>query len=138
MAPLAGKLADRVSTARLCAIGGGALAAGLTLCALWPVQSDPRPALVSFTVIAGAGFGLFQTPNNRNMLLSAPKDRSGAAGGAQGMARLTGQTMGSLLMGLLFSALPAASASHVGLGVAAGFALAAGLISLMRGETQRS
>lgn len=137
-APLAGKLADRVSTARLCAIGGGALAAGLVLCALWPVQADPRPALVAFTVLAGAGFGLFQTPNNRNMLLSAPKDRSGAAGGAQGMARLTGQTMGSLLMGLLFSALPAASASHVGLGVAAGFALAAGLISLMRGETQRS
>jgi DHA2 family multidrug resistance protein-like MFS transporter len=134
-APLAGKLADRISTSRLCAAGAGCLAAGLALCAAWPMQADSTLPLVAFTVLAGLGFGFFQTPNNRNMLLSAPKERSGAAGGAQGVARLTGQTLGSLLMGLLFAWLPAAKASHAGLGLAAGFALIAGLVSLGRGET---
>ncbi|OWQ85719.1 MFS transporter [Roseateles aquatilis] len=136
-APMAGRLADRVSTARLCAAGAACMAAGLALCAAWPVQADPRPLLVVFTALTGLGFGFFQTPNNRNMLLSAPKERSGAAGGAQAVARLTGQTMGSLLMGLLFAWLPASNASHVGLGMAACFALVAGLVSVMRGEVLR-
>ncbi len=135
-APMAGRLADRISTARLCAAGAGSLALGLALCAAWPMQADAKLLLVAFTMLAGLGFGFFQTPNNRNMLMSAPKERSGAAGGAQGVARLTGQTFGSLLMGLLFAWLPAAKASHVGLGMAAGFALIAGLVSLGRGETQ--
>lgn len=131
-APLSGRMADRLPTAWLCAAGAGCLAAGLALCAAWPAQADPRPSLIVFTALAGLGFGFFQTPNNRNMLLSAPKERSGAAGGAQGVARLTGQTLGSLLMGLLFTWLPASRASHLGLGMAAGFALVAGLVSVWR------
>jgi DHA2 family multidrug resistance protein-like MFS transporter len=88
--------------------------------------------LVVFTSLAGLGFGFFQTPNNRNMLLSAPKERSGAAGGMQGAARLTGQTAGSLMMGLLFTLLPGSNAPRWGLGLAAAFALAGGLISTLR------
>ncbi len=72
-----------------------------------------------FTSLAGFGFGLFQTPNNQNMLVSAPKERSGAAGGAQGTARLTGLTLGSLLIGLLFALLPSQAAVHWGLELAA-------------------
>jgi len=132
-APLAGRLADRVPTAWLCAAGAACLAAGLALCASWPSREDPRLPLVLFTALAGLGFGFFQTPNNRNMLLAAPKERSGAAGGAQGVARLTGQTLGSLLMGLLFGLLPSVRATHWGLAMAAGFALLAGGVSLLRG-----
>ena len=133
-APLSGRLADRLPTAWLCAAGAACLATGLALCAAWPLQADPRPPLIVFTALAGLGFGFFQTPNNRNMLLSAPKERSGAAGGAQGVARLTGQTLGSLLMGLLVTWLPASRASHAGLAMAAGFALVAGLVSVWRGR----
>jgi len=131
-APLAGRLAERVPTAWMCAAGGLCLALGLATCAAWPVQGDMRGAMALCTALAGLGFGFFQTPNNRNMLLSAPKERSGAAGGAQGMARLTGQTLGGLLMGLLFAFQPTAVAPLWGLYAAAALALAAGGVSLLR------
>lgn len=136
-APLSARLAQRVPTALLCAAGGALLAVGLALCALWPLGSDPRLGIAAFTALAGFGFGLFQTPNNQNMLLSAPAARSGAAGGAQGTARLTGLTFGSLLMGLLFALLPAHAAVHWGLGIGAVAALAGGLVSLLRAAGAR-
>jgi len=133
-APLSARLAKRVPTAWLCAVGGGCLAIGLALCAAWPLHGDPRLPIAIFTSLAGLGFGFFQTPNNQNMLLAAPKERSGAAGGAQGTARLTGLTLGSLLMGLLFALLPSLHAVHWGLTLAALAALAGGAVSLLRSE----
>jgi len=131
-APLSARLAQRVPTALLCAVGAACLAAGLGLCALWSLQADSAPAMAAFTSLAGFGFGLFQTPNNQNMLLSAPRERSGAAGGAQGTARLTGLTLGSLLMSLLFGAMDTAAAVHWGLAIAAVAALAGSVASLRR------
>ncbi|SHM62098.1 MFS transporter [Rhizobacter sp. OV335] len=131
-APLSARLAKRVSTAWLCAVGGACLSLGLALCAAWPVHGDPWLPMALFTSLAGLGFGFFQTPNNQNMLLAAPKERSGAAGGAQGTARLTGLTLGSLSMGLLFALLPSVRAVHWGLALAALAAAAAGAISLLR------
>jgi len=131
-APLSARLAKRVPTAWLCAVGGGCLAIGLALCAAWPLHGDPRLPMAIFTGLAGLGFGLFQTPNNQNMLLAAPKERSGAAGGAQGTARLTGLTLGSLLMGLAFALFPSPRAVHWGLALAALAALAGGAVSLLR------
>ncbi|MEP6722853.1 MAG: MFS transporter [Variovorax sp.] len=131
-APLSARLAKRVPTAWLCAVGGGCLSIGLALCAAWPLHGDPRLPMAFFTSLAGLGFGFFQTPNNQNMLLSAPKERSGAAGGAQGTARLTGLTLGSLLMGLLFALSPSLRAVQWGLTLAALAALAGGAVSLLR------
>jgi DHA2 family multidrug resistance protein-like MFS transporter len=130
-APVSGRLANRIPTAWLCAAGGVCLAVGLLLCALWPFGHSLMP-LVPITMICGLGFGFFQTPNNRNMLLSAPRERSGAAGGMQGTARLSGQTAGAVVMALLFTLLPADLAPRVGLGVGALLALAGGLTSLLR------
>lgn len=130
-APLSGRLADRVPTAWLCAAGGLTMAVGLAACAALPLQGH----IVLFVVasaLAGLGFGFFQTPNNRNMLMTAPKERSGAAGGMQGMARLSGQTLGSLLMGFLFALLPTSMAPRWGLAISAVLTLAAGLISTLR------
>jgi DHA2 family multidrug resistance protein-like MFS transporter len=131
MGPLSGRLSDRFSTGALCAMGGISLALGLILAAIWPLQGNLLP-LIPFMMLGGLGFGFFQTPNNRNMLLSAPKERSGAAGGMQGMARLTGQTAGGVLMLVLFGLLTVDAAPRIGLALSAAFALAGGLISLLR------
>ena len=108
------------------------MAIGVALAALWPLRTSIEP-LVAFTILSGLGFGFFQTPNNRNMLLSAPKARSGAAGGMQATARQFGQTSGSVLTALLLTLTPAL-APRLGLGAAALLALAAGLISCLRIE----
>lgn len=127
----AGRLADRFSTARLCAAGGLILAFGLISAALWHLKEDVRPLLL-FAAACGMGFGLFQTPNNRNIFLSTPLERSAASGGLQGTARLTGQTAGGVLMTLLFTLAPMGTAPRLGLGIGGALALLAGLVSLLR------
>jgi DHA2 family multidrug resistance protein-like MFS transporter len=130
-APLSGHFAGRISTAWLCAAGGVCLAIGLAAAALWPLHDGILP-LVPLTMLCGLGFGFFQVPNNRNMLLSAPRERSGAAGGMQGTARLTGQTAGAVIMSLLFTLTSADAAPRIGLGIGAVLALSGGLVSTLR------
>ena len=131
VAPLAGHLANRVSTAWLCAAGGACLAVGLAATSLWPLQDSALP-LVPLTMLCGLGFGLFQVPNNRNMFLSAPSKRAGAAGGMQATARLAGQTAGGIVMSLLFTVAPVESAPRLGLGIGAALTLVAGFVSVLR------
>ncbi|PSC05358.1 MFS transporter [Alsobacter soli] len=130
-APISARLANRVSTAWLCAAGGVCLSVGLALAAAWPLHRG-LPPLVVFTVLCGLGFGFFQTPNNRNMLLSAPRERAGAAGGMQGTARLVGQTTGAIIMELLFTVTRSEGAPRIGLAIGAALALAGGLVSTLR------
>ncbi|MEY4576599.1 MAG: hypothetical protein RL701_1302 [Pseudomonadota bacterium] len=133
VAPVAGRLANRISGAWLCALGGALLGLGLAAAALWPLRGRPF-ALVPFVVLCGLGFGLFQVSNNRNMLLSVPRTRSGAAGGMQSTARLTGQTIGALIMTLLFTVTSLEVAPRLGLGIAAVLTLVAALVSLLRAQ----
>ena len=90
--------------------------------------------LVRAIALGGIGFGLFQSPNNRTMFLSAPEHRSGAAGGMQGTARVSGQTAGALATALLFTVLPTAMAPRACLAIGAALALGASLVSLWRHE----
>jgi DHA2 family multidrug resistance protein-like MFS transporter len=131
VAPIAGRLANRISGAWLCALGGGLLALGLGAAALIPLQGRPF-VLIPFVALCGVGFGLFQVSNNRNLFLSAPRGRSGAAGGMQGTARLTGQTIGALIMTLVFTLASIDFAPRIGLGIGAGLTLVAGLVSMLR------
>jgi DHA2 family multidrug resistance protein-like MFS transporter len=130
-APFAGRLADRVSTTWLSVVGGLCLATGLGAAALWPLKGDPL-LLVPLTMLCGLGFGLFNVANNRNMFLSAPNERSGAAGGMQGTARLFGQTAGAVIMTLLFTLTSADAAPQIGLGIGAVLTFVAGLVSTLR------
>jgi DHA2 family multidrug resistance protein-like MFS transporter len=131
-ATVAGRISDRISTAWLCAFGGACLATGLAAAALWPLHGDPMK-LVPMVMLCGVGFGFFQVPNNRNMFLAAPRARSGAAGGLQGTARLTGQTAGAVVMTVLFTLVSLDQAPRIGLAIAAVLTLLAGLVSLLRG-----
>lgn len=137
VAPVAGRLADRISTAWLCATGAVCLALGLAALALSPAHGSAL-SLVPFMALCGAGFGLFQVPNNRNMFLAAPRARSAAAGGMQGTARLAGQTAGAVVMTSLFTLAPIDAAPRLGLGVGAALALSAAAVSALRAGSRRS
>jgi len=132
-APMVGRLADRIHTAWLCLAGAGLLALGLSVAAAWPIQQHPLGIGVS-ALLCGLGFSLFNVPNNRTLFISAPRERSGAAGGLQGVARLAGQTLGALLMTVLFDLLPFDTATRTGLAVAAMITLAAGVTSILRSK----
>ena len=135
-APFTSRLADRMPTSWLCAAGGALLALGLAATAVWPLHGQPQP-LILLAAMCGLGFGLFQVPNNLNMFLSAPAERSGAAGGMQATARLVGQIAGGIIMSLLFTVASADVAPRIAFGVGAVLTLAAGFVSIVRALPQR-
>lgn len=137
IAPISGQLADRFKTAWLCGAGAALMALGLAAIALMPTNLG-GVMVIPGTLVAGIGFGLFQTPNNRILLLSAPKPRSGAAGAMQGTARLSGQTLGSVAMAVMFAMLPIASAPRIAVLAAAIFAVLAALVSFSRARFEVS
>lgn len=130
VAPIAGRLADRVPAGLLGSIGMGLCCAGL-LCLAWLPGHPTAPDICWRMMLAGAGFGLFQTPNNRAMLGAAPRNRSGGASGMLATARLTGQTSGAALVAILLHHFHT-NGTHWALLLAAGFAAAAALVSSRR------
>ena len=46
---------------------------------------------------------MFQSPNNRAMISSAPRARAGGAAGMLSTARQVGQTLGAALVSLIFT-----------------------------------
>uniref|UniRef100_C5CN04 Major facilitator superfamily MFS_1 n=1 Tax=Variovorax paradoxus (strain S110) TaxID=543728 RepID=C5CN04_VARPS len=102
MAPLAGRLIGRYPDGLLGGIGLGLLAIGLALLAALPAH--PGNADIAWRMaLCGLGFGLFQSPNNHTIVTSPPAHRSGAASGMLGTARLTGQTLGAVVLAGVFS-----------------------------------
>lgn len=110
-APLAGHLSDRYSAGVLGAIGLSLFACGLMALSFLNADSTHFD-IVWRMALCGAGFGFFQSPNNRAMLSEAPKDRAGAAGGTLGMARVVGQSLGAVVVAFLLSAAPINGVGH--------------------------
>lgn len=134
VAPIAGRLSDRMPAGKLGGVGLVGLAAGLIAIAVLPAH--PAYWDVAWRMsLAGAGFALFQSPNNRLLIASAPRDRSGAGSGILSTARLLGQTLGAAFVALVFSMTAksgVAFGGEVAIAIGAGFALLATLASVLR------
>ena len=130
VAPVAGLLVERVHAGLLGGTGLAAMAAGLLLLAFLP-EHPTDFEIVWRLVLCGAGFGLFQSPNNSILIASAPPERSGSASGMLATARLLGQTTGAALMAFLFHIVPDDS-THTALLLSAGLALTGAVVSLAR------
>ncbi len=129
-APIAGRLAERHPAGLLGGIGLVVFAAGLGALAWMPAH----PTLIDIVwrmALAGAGFGLFQSPNNRTMIAAAPRERSGGASGMLGTARLLGQTIGAALVAMLLARYPM-EGTRIALMIGVGFALAGAALSALR------
>jgi DHA2 family multidrug resistance protein-like MFS transporter len=101
-APIAGRLSDRYPPGILGGIGLLILSVGLALLAMLP--SAPHTLdIVLRMMVCGVGFSMFQSPNLRAIMSSAPAERSGGASGMVGVVRLSGQAIGAALVALCFS-----------------------------------
>ena len=136
MAPLAGYLIERVHAGLLGALGLFIMAAGLFSLVLLPAS----PADINIIwpmILCGAGFGLFQSPNNHTIITSAPRERSGGASGMLGTARLLGQSSGAALVALMLNQF-GDNGTHVSLMTAAILAVIAAGVSGLRITQPRS
>jgi DHA2 family multidrug resistance protein-like MFS transporter len=130
MAPISGRLVERFHPGMLGGIGLIVLSFGLYSMSLLP--HDPSNLNIVWRMfICGAGFGLFQSPNNHTIITSAPRNRSGGASGLLGTARLLGQTTGAALVALMFNLFPD-HGTHASLILAGTLAGGGALVSFMR------
>ncbi|MFT9014970.1 MAG: MFS transporter [Acetobacter sp.] len=129
-APVIRGVADRVSAGVLSSIGLAITAGGFFL--LWLLPEHPSAFDIAWrTGIAGWGFGFFQPPNNRAMMVSVPHHRAGGASGMVQVARQAGQTVGAMGVAAFFT-WSLAGATHRCLLMAGCVALCSALLSASR------
>jgi DHA2 family multidrug resistance protein-like MFS transporter len=128
MAPIAGRLADRYSAGLLGGLGLSVMTLGLLLVLFMP-EPPSRIDVAWRLAVCGFGFGFFQSPNNRLMIASAPRDRAGAGSGMLSTSRLLGQTTGSALVALVFG-LTHGGPDGIVLGTKLAIAMAAGFAGI--------
>lgn len=136
LAPVAGYLIGRVHAGLLGGIGLAVMAVGLFGLVLLP-QDPSSLDIIWRMALCGAGFGLFQSPNNHTIISAAPKNRSGGASGMLGTARLLGQSLGAALVALMFN-LFHDNGTHASLIWAGCFAVLAAIASSLRMSQSRT
>ncbi len=100
---VSGRLSERITPGLLGAVGMTIVALGLLLLATMADSAQAWDIVWRLTV-CGIGFGLFQSPNMVALMSSAPKDRSGSAGGILATSRLFGQSLGAATVAFCLSA----------------------------------
>lgn len=130
MSPIAGRLLERFHAGLLGGIGLMMFSGGLFALAWLPVAPSDGD-IIWRMMLCGAGFGLFQSPNNHTIISAAPRHRSGGASGMLGTARLLGQTSGAALVALMFNLFDT-QGTHASLLLAGLFSGLAALFSLSR------
>jgi len=138
MAPIAGRLSDRFEPGIMGGLGMMIMAIGLSALVFTP----PHASIVDVVwrmAVCGFGYGFFQSPNNRTILGTVARERTGAAQGILATARVTGQTLGAAIVALVFGATIEGHAGVAELGaitlaleIAVGFAIAAAIASSFR------
>ncbi len=134
MAPIAGRLSDKVPAGKLGGVGLALLAAGLLAVATMSPEA-PWWAVAWRMCLCGTGFALFQAPNNRLLIAATPRERSGAGSGMLSTARLLGQTTGAALVALVFGIMASQGvgiSAQTAIGLGAAFAAVAMAVSLLR------
>lgn len=103
--PAAGFVCDRFPTFPFNAVGSFLVAVGLGS-AMYVAPWHDKFLLTVAMAVVGVGFAFFQTDNAKNMILGAPVNRTGAAGGVQSTVRVLGQMLGPAFVGVSFQVSP--------------------------------
>ena len=93
VAPVAGKLSDRIGSRVMCSIGAllEALAFGVFAAT---TQNASLPFIVAALFIMGLAAGIFMAPNNKLVMSHAPEDKQGVASGVYKISLSIGGVFG--------------------------------------------
>jgi DHA2 family multidrug resistance protein-like MFS transporter len=103
VAPFAGRAADKYGAGIIATIGLIIYSVGLAAYALISNHANV-PVIVVIGAICGAGFGTFQSPNNRELMGSGPVEKSGSAAALLATIRVGSQTFGASVVAIVFAA----------------------------------
>lgn len=102
VAPLAGRLSDRLGSRLLCTVGASCTLIGQFLVASLKVDSTVARIVISLA-LSGLGWAVFNSPNQSAILGAVPQDKVGAAAGVSATAGRIGAAMGTALAATIFS-----------------------------------
>jgi MFS family permease len=105
VSPLAGRITDRISPARVADFGIVAVSIGLLLIALTIGRGASLHLIVANLILIGAGFGVFITPNTVVIMGSVQPKQYGMASGLIGTVRTLGMVTSMTTIALVFSLL---------------------------------
>jgi EmrB/QacA subfamily drug resistance transporter len=100
--PISGSLSDRFGTRRLTMIGLGFMAVGYFLISTLQTTTSALGFVLRYLPV-GIGAGIFQSPNNSDIMSSAPRESLGVASGLLSLTRTLGQTVGISILGATWS-----------------------------------
>ena len=100
-APLAGKLSDRIGTARISSLGLAVQGFGLWMLSRLAEQTGYLSLALTLGVV-GLGLGIFEAPNMSFIMGSIPRTQQGIAGSMAAMMRPLGIVLGASGWSLLF------------------------------------
>ena len=109
VAPFAGRLSDRVPVGIIATLGLAVFTVGRGAYAMLGAHPSTTE-IVLHGIVCGLGFGFFQSPNNRELMESAPREKSASASGLLAALRVGGQTLGTALVALVFGSVGASVA----------------------------
>jgi EmrB/QacA subfamily drug resistance transporter len=109
ISPIAGSMADRYGSIWLPPLGLMIVAAGLVLLAHIDATSSSWNVAWRLAV-TGTGQALFQSPNTRTIMDSAPRAEQGESSGLLATARAAGQALSVSVAGAVFASLGGAAA----------------------------
>jgi EmrB/QacA subfamily drug resistance transporter len=111
VSPIAGALSDRFGSRVLAPLALAITTAALLLLTQLDATS-PISDIWWRLGLAGAGLGLFQSPNTRALMGAAPQSQQGMASGVFATARITGQALSVAVAGAVFASLGGAAAGN--------------------------
>ncbi len=104
LSPISGSLSDRFGTRPLTVLGLALMTLGYLLVSTLQTTTTEWGYILRFLPI-GMGAGIFQSPNNSEIMSSAPKESLGVASGLLSLTRTLGQTTGISILGAIWTGL---------------------------------
>ncbi len=111
VAPISGRLSDRIGSRMLSSAGLATSAFGLWLLTGLDANSSIF-SIVWRLVVTGIGIGLFQSPNNSAVMGTVPHTQRGIGGGFLATVRVVGQSLSVAVAGAVFGGLGASQAGQ--------------------------
>ena len=104
LAPLSGRLSDRIGSRGLATGGMALIAAGIASLTMLGTSATAQEVALRALVV-GVGMGLFSSPNTAAVMRSSPKERLGTANATLSTVRVIGQALSLAIAGSLAAVL---------------------------------